>query len=264
MSARAGARTRLVLTCEHADHRVPRRYAALFAGAEDVLASHRGWDPGAWRLGRLIAKRLARPLRVTRWSRLLVESNRSPTNPAIWSGFSKVLPREERADVLARYWWPHREEVAAAVAGPIGRGERVLHVAVHSFTPVMDGEARNADVAFLFDSARSRERKFAERWSALLRERAPGLRVRFNYPYRGATDGLATWLRRRHPESRYRGFELEVNQALSAGPGWRAVGEALAASLAAALRGDGLTPRPPRRSAGSGRRSPRRRARRSR
>jgi predicted N-formylglutamate amidohydrolase len=234
----------LVLTCEHADHRVPRRYARLFAGAKGVLESHRGWDPGALRLARLMARRLDVPLLATRWSRLLVESNRSPSNPRIWSRFTRELPREERRSILDRYWRPHREEVEEAVLEAIGRGERVVHVAVHSFTPVLDGQARNADVAFLYDSKRARETQLARRWSTLLRDDSPELRVRFNYPYRGCTDGLATWLRRRHPAPRYLGFELEVNQARAAAPGWRSVGEALAASLAEALH---PAPRPSRR-----------------
>jgi predicted N-formylglutamate amidohydrolase len=225
----------LVLTCEHADRRVPRRYAGLFAGARSALESHEGWDPGAWQLARLLARRLERPLFASRWSRLLVEANRSPSNPRIWSRFTRELPRAERQRILERYWRPHREEVGAEVAEAIDRGERVVHVAVHSFTPVLDGEVRHADVAFLFDSARAREAEVARRWRDRLRERAPELRVRCNYPYRGRDDGLASWLRRRHPAARYLGLEVEVNQALAAGPGWRRVGEALAASLAAAL-----------------------------
>lgn len=231
----SGVDVALVLTCEHADHRVPRPYRGLFSGAGDVLESHRGFDPGAFRLGRLLARRLAKPLLVTRWSRLLVDSNRSPGNPRIWSRFTKGLPREERQHILDRYWWPHRHEVESEIASAIDGGFTVVHVAVHSFTPVIDGEVRNADVAFLFDSRRAREAAFARRWRALLRPRASKLRLRFNYPYRGCTDGLATWLRRRHPAARYLGFELEVSQALTAGPGCRGVGEALAASLAEAL-----------------------------
>jgi predicted N-formylglutamate amidohydrolase len=232
---RTGAPPTLVLTCEHAGHRVPRQYARLFAGAEGVLESHQGWDPGALRLARLLARRLERPLLVTRWSRLLVESNRSPTNPRIWSRFTRELPPDERESILDRYWWPHRQAVEAEIAAAIAGGERVVHVAVHSFTPLIDGDVRNADVAFLFDSKRVREAEFARRWSALLCQHAPGMRVRYNYPYRGSADGLATWLRRRHPVARYLGFELEVNQALAAASGWRSVGEALAASLAEAL-----------------------------
>lgn len=200
-----------------------------------MLESHRGWDPGALRLARLLARRLERPLLVTRWSRLLVESNRSPTNPRIWSRFTRELPPDERECILDRYWWPHRQAVEAEIATAIAGGKQVLHVAVHSFTPVKDGEVRNADVAFLFDSKRAREAELARRWRALLCQRAPGTRVRYNYPYRGVADGLATWLRRRYPAARYLGVELEVNQALAAAPGWRRVGEALAASLAEAL-----------------------------
>jgi predicted N-formylglutamate amidohydrolase len=228
-------RVTLVLTCEHADRRIPRAYAGLFAGAEDALASHRGFDPGALRLGRLLARRLERPLLATRWSRLLVESNRSPGNPRIWSPFTRGLPRDERRKILERYWWPHRRRVEAAVTAAAAKGGRVVHVAVHSFAPSLDGRVRDADVAILFDSRRPREVELARRWRAVLRQHAPHLRVRRNYPYRGSNDGLTTWLRRRHPAARYLGLELEVNQALAAGPGWKGVAEALAASLAEAL-----------------------------
>jgi len=233
---RTGGRRTLILTCEHAGNRIPRQYTRLFAGAKRVLESHRGWDPGALRLGRLLARHLRRPLLATQWSRLLVEANRSPTNPRIWSRFTKTMPRDERQHLLDRYWRPHKQSVEAAIAQAITTGAQVVHVAVHTFTPVMDGVVRNADVGFLFDSKRAGEAQFARRWGALLHQHAPGLRLRYNYPYLGSADGLATWLRRRHPMRGYLGFELEVNQALAAGRGWRPVGAALAASLGAALR----------------------------
>lgn len=226
---------RLVLTCEHADHRIPRAYASLFTGAKDVVLSHRGWDPGALPLARLIARRLEQPLLVTRWCRLLVESNRSPSNPRIWSRYTKALPADERQRVLARYWLPHRKAVESAVGALLARGERVLHVAVHSFTPVMEGVVRNADVGLLFDSRRKHESAMARRWAARLHAHDPALRVRYNYPYRGLADGLTTALRRRHPASRYLGFELEVNQARSTAPDWRSLGSVLAASLSEIL-----------------------------
>ena len=48
------------------------------------------------------------------------------------------------------------EDLRAAVAAR----KQVLHVAVHSFTPVLHGERRNADVGLLYDPARPRERAF--------------------------------------------------------------------------------------------------------
>jgi len=235
-SRRGRGPLRLLLTCEHADHRVPRPYAKLFRDAQDVLRSHRGWDPGALPLARLLARRLDRPLLVTRWSRLFVEANRSRTNPAIWSRFTRELPPEERARILARYWLPHRHAVEGAVAALLARGDRVLHVAVHSFTPVLDGVARTADVGLLFDSRRAGESRFAREWGEALRAADPALRVRYNYPYLGRADGLSTALRRAHPASRYLGFELELNQARATAPDWRRLGGILADSLALVVR----------------------------
>lgn len=227
--------TRLVLSCEHAGHRIPRAYASLFAGAESVVLSHRGWDPGAHSLARSMARKLDRPLLATHWCRLLVEANRSSTNPRIWSRYTKALPAEEREQILERYWRPHRRAVEERIAAALARGERVVHVGVHSFTPVMDGVVRNADVGLLFDSRRKQESAFARRWATCLRAHDPALRVRYNYPYRGLSDGLTTALRRGHPASRYLGFELEVNQALSTAPRGRHLANVLAASLAEIL-----------------------------
>jgi predicted N-formylglutamate amidohydrolase len=228
---RAADHDYLLLTCEHGGNRIPRSYARLFRGADDVLASHRGWDPGALTLARLLAKRLHRPLLSVTWSRLFVEANRAAHNPRIWSRFTKELPKEERERILARYWRPHRAAVDDAVAVAARRG-RVVHVAVHSFTPELDGEVRNAEVAFLYDSRRKREAALCRRWAEILREIDPQHRVRHNYPYNGASDGLTTWLRKRHPEARYLGVEIEINQALVGSRGWRRFQESVAASLA--------------------------------
>jgi predicted N-formylglutamate amidohydrolase len=235
VSARRNNAPALVLTCEHAGNRIPREYARLFASARSALASHRGWDPGALPLGKLMSRKLRRPLLCTTWSRLLVEANRSANRPKIWSRFTADLPEPERERILAKYWRPHRQQVETAIRTAIAKHGTVVHVAVHSFTPVMDGEVRNADVAFLYDSKHRGEADLAQRWGERLRAAVPGLRVRNNYPYRGDTDGLPTALRKQHPSKRYRGYELEVNQALLASPGWRKVGEALASTLAEVL-----------------------------
>lgn len=227
----------LILTCEHAGNKIPAAYARLFRGADDVLASHRGWDPGALTLARLLAKRLRRPLLSVSWSRLFVEANRASHNPRIWSAFTKVLPKSERDAILERYWRPHRTAVEDAVAAA-ARHRRVVHVAVHSFTPVLDGEVRNADIAFLYDSRRKSEAALCRRWAEILRGLDPKLRIRHNYPYSGASDGLTTWLRKRHAEARYLGVEVELNQALVGSPGWRVFQDNVAASLAALMAAD--------------------------
>lgn len=221
----------VIFTCEHAGKRVPREYVALFRGAGRELAAHRGWDPGALAVARSLSRRLDRPLLAVSWSRLLVEANRSPTNPRVWSRWTRDLPAAERARILDRYWEPHRRAVMEAVRSGIADAGRVVHLAVHSFTPSLDGRKRTADVGLLYDPGRPGERRLCARWKAILGAIDPALRVRRNYPYLGVADGLTTWLRRRFAADAYLGVELEVSQARLAGPGGRRLTATLAASL---------------------------------
>jgi predicted N-formylglutamate amidohydrolase len=231
MSRPSHTRDFLLLTCEHGGNRIPQPYASLFHDDADLLATHRGWDPGALTLARLLARELKRPLLAVTWSRLFVEANRSQSNPRIWSRFTKPLPREEREQILERWWRPHRKAVEEAVATASADGYRVVHVGVHSFTPELDGEVRNADLTLLYDSRRKREADFCHRWVAVLRRLEPKLRMRYNYPYRGAADGLTTWLRKRQSERCYLGIELEINQTLVGGNGWLRFQKLIAESL---------------------------------
>lgn len=205
----------LVLSCEHAGNQVPPAFDGCFTGAEEILAGHRGWDPGALAVALRLRDRFRAPLVATSVTRLLVDCNRREESPAVFSEFTRELPEAVREELLATWHRPHREAVRDAVVAASSRSRgRVLHVAVHSFTPVLDGALRQAEVGLLYDPARPGERALAARWRSRLRVQAPDLRVRRNYPYLGRADGLPTALRRVFPAEDYLGFELELNQAL--------------------------------------------------
>ncbi|MDH3520190.1 MAG: N-formylglutamate amidohydrolase [Myxococcales bacterium] len=204
---------KLVLSCEHAGHRIPRRYAAPFAGCERVVAGHRGWDAGALWLARRLAREFGAPLHAMPLTRLLVDANRSLHHPQLFSKYSLRLPATERSALIERVYRPHREAIESGLAALVRTAEPVLHVAVHSFTPRWKGRARRCDVGLLYDPRRAGERRLCERWQQLLRAREPELRVRRNHPYRGVADGLTTHLRRRFPARSYLGVELELSQA---------------------------------------------------
>lgn len=211
----AGAALRLLVTCEHGGHRVPKAHAARFRGHAAVLRSHRGWDRGALVVARQLARAFAAPLHAATISRLVVDLNRSPDHPRVFSEFTRDLAPAARQRLLAQWHRPHRLAVERQVARLQRAGGTVLHIAVHSFTPVLDGTVRRADVGLLFDPARRAEAAFRRRWQAALRTVAPDWRVYANLPYRGTSDGLTTTLRRCFPR-RYLGFELELNQRLFA------------------------------------------------
>ena len=208
---------RVVVSCEHAGHEVPAAYAALFRPFGGLLATHRAYDPGSLELGRRFARSFGCPCHATRWTRLLVEANRSLGHRALFSEITRGLPAAARQRLIDRYYTPHRRRVESAVTSGLSAAAVVLHLAVHTFTPVLDGVSRNADVGLLYDPRRAREACFCHRWQRLLRKTNADLPVRRNYPYRGRSDGLTTYLRRRLRTPRYVGIELEVSQAIPSG-----------------------------------------------
>lgn len=228
-----------LVTCEHAGREVPERWHPLFAGHDELLASHRGWDPGSRELGEALARRLGCALFAAATTRLLVELNRSPGHPELFSELTRGLPEAERKAMLEEHYFPYRHGVETAVAErAAGGGPPCLHLSVHSFTPVWDGRRREADVGLLFDPARPRETAICRRWRDLLEHRLPDLAVRFNEPYLGVDDGLTTHLRGRFPDERYLGIELEVNQRfpLAGGAAWATLRRDLVETFAEAAR----------------------------
>ncbi len=202
---------RWILTCEHGGHRVPARWRHLFVGAEDVLRSHRGWDRGALCTLRTLAPEIADAVFYSTTTRLLVDLNRSVHHRSVFSEFTRHLAATERSEILRRHYIPFRRRVAATIARWRQAGDTVIHISVHSFTPVLDGQVRNADVGLLYDPGSDLETTVCRQWRRWLEEAAPGCRVRLNYPYRGTADGFTKWLRREHAVG-YAGIELELNE----------------------------------------------------
>ncbi len=215
---------------------MPKEHAALFAGAADVLVTHRGYDIGALEVARALGRRVGVTPFTATTTRLVVDLNRSPGNRNVWSQYTRALTPAQRAAALAKHYWPYRDAVEECVAAAIGARETVLHVSAHSFTPVLRGEARNCDVGFLYDPRRRGEARFVEAWYAALGAAAPALVLRRNYPYRGVSDSLVTELRRRYGSRGYVGMELEVNQKHVGSRDWRTLLKVLAATLQAALQ----------------------------
>jgi predicted N-formylglutamate amidohydrolase len=176
-------------------------------------------------------------------SRLLVDLNRSVGHPGLFSDMTASLSPDIRQTILAHCYHPFRSEAEAHMARSIQQGLRVLHLSCHSFTPVLDGDVRNADIGLLHDPARHGEAAFCLRWQATLKTHAPLLHARMNYPYLGTDDGFTTHLRRRFSADSYIGIELEINQkhAQQDAPHWRAVRKAVIASFRAAMEATGIT-----------------------
>jgi predicted N-formylglutamate amidohydrolase len=227
----------VIVTCEHGGNRVPREYRPMFHDLASLLPTHRGYDAGALRMASDLAASLDAPLVAATVTRLLVDLNRSVGHRRLHHETVADMDVEHRRQIVERYYLPYRRAVERLVAGKSGTGRCVLHLSSHSFTPVLDGETRTADVGLLYDPRRRGEVTFCEAWKKALSTVAPELRVRRNYPYEGRNDGLTSALRKRYGPGTYVGIELEINQAqiIGAGRRWPRVRSAVVQSLHLAL-----------------------------
>jgi predicted N-formylglutamate amidohydrolase len=227
----------LLFTCEHGGNRVPAEYARLFRGHRNLLDSHRGYDPGALELARTCARCLKVPLHFATITRLLVELNRSANHPRQCSVATESLSAAERQTLLAKHYYPYRQRIEAEVEQAVKRGERVIHISFHTFTPQLDGVVRRADVGLLYDPNRAAEAAWCAGFKQFLTARRPDLTIRKNYPYLGKTDGFTTSLRKGWKGAVYLGIEIEVNQRWPLGDrgAWRRLQREVAESLSSSV-----------------------------
>ena len=218
---------KLMLTCEHASNRLPAAFKKFVP--VDVQETHRAYDIGALKVFRKLVK-FAKPEFSCegKFSRLFVDLNRTITNKSAFSEYYGALeardkPLAEKAKAAATaYWKEYRENVEKFVAKNIGaskkgaknngkEGAAIVHLGIHSFTPALNGKVRNADIGILYDPKRPQERAYANVIRDEIKRLYPHMKVRFNYPYKGSSDGLTTSLRKKYGP-RYVGIEIEINQ----------------------------------------------------
>jgi len=214
-----------MITCEHASNALPDFILRAFrdnAIPEDVLESHRGYDIGAYKVFSNLVKQLKPDFHCSgRFTRLVVDLNRSSTSKTFFSEYTIQLPETVKRHAFD-LWQKYREKIESFVASVIparlrkaakDTPLRIIHLGIHSFTPVLNGVERDADVGILYDPSRPAEATIAEILIKNIREREPGLKIRKNYPYLGKSDGLTTTLRQKFGPT-YAGLEIEINQKL--------------------------------------------------
>lgn len=202
----------VLITCEHGGNHIPPEWHYLFAGANGILQSHRGWDPGALELAREIAAAFKIKLISSETSRLLIDLNRSLHHRELFSEFTRSCDTDTKHAIIDEIYLPYRNHVEAVTAAAVNNRRTVAHFSIHSFTPVLGNLSRQTDIGLLYDPERKPEKRICNEFQKTIKRIAPAWRVRRNYPYRGVADGLTTHLRKKYTEAEYCGIELEINQ----------------------------------------------------
>ena len=225
------SRRSFLITCEHAGNYVPSNYRYLFLGNEAVLETHRGIDIGAGQLAEQLADSLKLPLYVNMISRLLIDSNRSKFSPELYSEFSRSLDPVVKKFLMKKYYTAYRQQVYEWIKEHARKTDAVVHISMHTFTPVLKGEVRKADIGILYDESREPEAKIAQQLVHELEAVAPHFVTKHNYPYLGTADGFTTYLRKEFRAQNYSGIEIEVNNKHHGKPEMEQIKKALLSAL---------------------------------
>ncbi|MDA8233177.1 MAG: N-formylglutamate amidohydrolase [Magnetospirillum sp.] len=178
---------RVLVICDHASAAIPARYADLGLCGETRWA-HVVWDIGAAAVALGLAERLGCPAVLSGVSRLVIDCNRKPGDPASIPVSSCGVPvpgnaglSDAEADARAEAWfWPYHREIGAAIGRLRRNAAAPAIVSVHSFTPVMRGYRRPWHVGVLWN----RDPRMAMPAIERLSDRS-GMVVGDNQPYSG-------------------------------------------------------------------------------
>lgn len=186
-----GSTSRVLVVCDHASCRVPAALDNL--GLSEIeRTEHIGWDIGAGAVARRLSALLDAPAILAGYSRLVIDCNRRPGHPESILAESDGIPvpgnqgltpeeAERRAQAL---FHPYHEAIAGVLDSVRSRGETPAYVALHTFTPNMNGMARPWHFGVLWD----RDARIARPLIEALRKRT-GLRIGDNEPYSGRDHG---------------------------------------------------------------------------
>jgi len=203
---------KLVLSCEHYTNQIPEKYKYFFLNATEVLQTHKAFDVYAAEIYKEIADGFDFFIHGV-CSRLLIDLNRSLSNKNLFSFYCSSMKPEYKKEIVETLYLPYRNKTSDVVEGYLKNGYNVLHVSLHTFTPVWKNQYRNCDIGILYDPSVGREKKWANFLSEQIKMNLPGIKIRKNYPYKGISDGHATNLRKHFMNQTYSGIELEFNQA---------------------------------------------------
>lgn len=191
----------ILLVCDHAACAFP---ASLGDMGLDPFARrcHLAIDIGAGSLTEYLADRLGVTAVLAQYSRLVVDCNRDLMDPSVFLAYGDgiLVPgnnnlRQSAKDARANeIYWPYHAAVEAQVERLLDAGSPPAFVSIHSFTPVLNGEARSCEIGILWDKDQGLRNIFLDDF------REAGFVVGDNEPYSGKAP--ADYTIDNHAESR--------------------------------------------------------------
>lgn len=175
----------IVITCDHASKTIPAEFHNLGLAPADV-ERHIAWDIGAAGVAEIISQRFDASAVICGTSRLVIDCNRHPQDPAAMPEMSdgivipgnKGLPAAARQDRQTRFFEPYHNRISEIIDAKMDARQRPLILSIHSMTPSMNGLFRPWQISFSSND----ERRVTDLMLQILR-RQTGITVGDNQPY---------------------------------------------------------------------------------
>ena len=151
-------RSPILLTCDHASHAVPASLGKLGVGSRD-LKRHIGWDPGASEVTSRLSERFNATAILSGYSRLVIDCNRRPRSETSILTLSDGTPIPGNMGITAgeverrieNLFKPYHYAISGALDRIRQGGMVPVFVAIHSFTPKLNGSSRPWHFGVLWD-----------------------------------------------------------------------------------------------------------------
>lgn len=175
----------IVITCDHASKTIPAEFHNLGLAPADA-ERHIAWDIGAAGVAEIMSQRFDAPAVICGTSRLVIDCNRHPHDPAAMPEISDgiVVPGNQsltaaaRQDRQKRFFEPYHDRISEMIDAKIAAGLRPLILSIHSMTPSMNGLFRPWQISFSSNA----ERRATDLMLQILR-RNTSITVGDNQPY---------------------------------------------------------------------------------
>jgi predicted N-formylglutamate amidohydrolase len=202
---------KIVLTCEHATNDLPEGMSWSQSDQEHFANEHWGSDLGALEMAKHLASELKCVLLHSRYSRLLLDVNRTLSSTTLFrhKGDKRIVelnedltPEEEYRRIVQYHVGYH------AAMREIQKKINPKYVfSIHSFTPVYEGENRSVEIGLLVSHPHHMENLARKFFDDIGRK---GYQVGWDEPYDGKTGsvGIETLIRANDPFDK-EGFEFE-------------------------------------------------------
>lgn len=176
----------ILLVCDHASDRFPKSLGDM--GLDPFARRcHLAVDIGAGALTESLAESLGVTAVLQNYSRLVIDCNRQLMDPGAFLEYGDgiLVPgnrnlhqadKDLRADAL---YWPYHRAIDEQVKRLHSLGPAPAFVAIHSFSPVLNGESRAWQIGVLWDKDERLRHLFLEGF------REAGYYVGDNVPYSG-------------------------------------------------------------------------------